>query len=189
VKHTIRSALALFIIAGAVMAALGVTHALTREAAAGQEAKQRAKVMGQVLPSASEFAAVEADNFPDFVVAAHEGFAGGVSVGFVVEVLPHGYGGPIDMMVGISSGEPGFITGVRILRHSETPGLGALAVKERFRSQFAGKELIELTVVKGSPREDEIDAIAGSTITSKAVTNGVNIAVRWYSENSERIGG
>lgn len=83
-------------------------------------------------------------------------------------------------MTGISV--DGDITGVVLLDHEETPGLGANAEKDSFTDQYQ-QSATELEVVKTEPVSDgEILAITGATITSTAVTNAVNSAVEQYEE-------
>ena len=89
----------------------------------------------------------------------------------MVEVTPSGFGGTIDMVVGVDM--TGAVTGVSIISMSETSGLGANASKDSFRSQFVGKSGT-LAVSKDG---GEIDALTGATITSRAVTSGVNTAL------------
>ncbi|MCL2233439.1 MAG: FMN-binding protein, partial [Treponema sp.] len=109
-------------------------------------------------------------------------------LGYVLALSPVGYSGNIDLMVGISARDEK-ITGVRILRHSETPGLGALAARESFYRRFDNRPLIPLTVVRSSPGEHEISAITSSTITTRAITNAVNEAINWYGAARSGEGG
>ncbi len=82
---------------------------------------------------------------------------------YAVKVVPVGYGGDIEMMVGFDN--RGLVTGVEIVNMNETPGLGAVAKgNEEWLSQFLGKG------------QDRLDAITGATITSKAIQQGVNDA-------------
>lgn len=82
---------------------------------------------------------------------------------YAVKAVPTGYAGGIEMMVGLD--EAGNVTGVEIITMSETPGLGAVAKgNTQWLSQFLGEG------------KDELDAITGATITSKAVQQGVNDA-------------
>lgn len=90
--------------------------------------------------------------------------------GQAVVASPRGYSGPIEMMVGID--KEGKVTGVKILNHRETPGLGANIVKSRFLNQFIGKSLKDPI----EPKKD-IDAITGATISSRAVCSGVREAL------------
>jgi electron transport complex protein RnfG len=104
-------------------------------------------------------------------------------LGHVLSVAPKGYSGSIDLMVGISGGPEGTVQGVEIISHSETPGLGANADTPAFTGQYVGKTGSGfLNVVKIGPAgEDEIQAIASATITSQAVTDGVNTALSCYT--------
>lgn len=91
--------------------------------------------------------------------------------GYVVRVAPSGFAGAVDMMVGVSV--DGTVTGVSIITQAETPGLGANATKADWRAQFVGKS----GTVAVSKDGGEIDALTGATITSRAVTSGVNAAL------------
>ena len=68
---------------------------------------------------------------------------------------------------------------------NETPGLGAKAKDEAFINQYNSKLTDEnLAVIKnGTPAENEIVAISGATITSSAVTKGVNTAIELFKNN------
>ena len=82
------------------------------------------------------------------------------------------FGGEIQMIVGVDIDLN--ITGVEITSMAETPGLGAKAGESEFKNQFIGKSG-EITVKTG---DNSIKAISGATITSKAVTEGVNNALK-----------
>ena len=96
------------------------------------------------------------------------------TIGYAVMVSTGGYGGEMLLTVGIDRELK--VTGIDVISHSETPGLGAKCTSDEFKSQFIGKsEGIE--VVKKEAGDNEIDAISSATITSKAVTNCVNSAL------------
>lgn len=116
-----------------------------------------------------------ADTFKELGEGVYEGEKDGKTVGYTVNVAPKGYGGTIEMMVGINSDMT--VSGVKILSMSETPGLGAKAQNEDFISQYKGKNK-NLTLKKSQAGENEINAISGATVTSTAVTDGVNEAFR-----------
>lgn len=101
-------------------------------------------------------------------------------VGYVFETEASGYGGTVKVMTGIL--ENGTISGVVILEHAETPGLGANAEKESFRDQY--KQDIsqgDLEVVKNQAASDgTVEAMTGATITTTAVTNAVNEAAEMF---------
>lgn len=91
--------------------------------------------------------------------------------GYVVQVTASGFGGGIDIMVGVDN--DGVCTGVSIISHAETSGLGANATKDSFRDQFVGQtDTVAVTKDGG-----EINALTGATITSRAVANGVKAAI------------
>ena len=85
----------------------------------------------------------------------------------------------IDIIIGINLQKE--ITGVEILSIDETVGLGMNAKNEEFRNQYVGKKVDHFQVVKnGKQNEDEVDSLSGATITSKAMTNGINGALDFY---------
>ena len=91
--------------------------------------------------------------------------------GYVVEVnSPNGFGGAIDMMAGINSA--GEVTGIAIISQAETSGLGSKDTDPDWQAQFQGAtDVVSVTKDGGT-----INAITGSTITSRAVCDGVNAA-------------
>ena len=95
-------------------------------------------------------------------------------IGHVVVNTAKGYGGDISVMTGVDA--DGKVTGVNILSHAETAGLGAKAAEQSFRDRFIG--LVQgITVSKDKAGENSIDAITGATITSRAMTEAVNAAI------------
>ena len=108
----------------------------------------------------------------------------GSVLGYVITVTSHeGYGGDIKFSMGIRA--DGTLNGISILSISETAGLGMRA-EEVLKPQFAGKQVDQFSVTKnGAVSEDQIDAISGATITSKAVTNAVNAGMYYYQNELE----
>lgn len=170
---------------------LGVTYMYTKEPIAEQVALQLQQSREQAFPEA-EFEAVDkalwegltAEDWPEiqevFIAKRNGEFAG-----YVVNVLSKGYGGDIAIIVGMDTDKK--ITGVVISSHNETAGLGANAVKEDFREQYKGKTNPVLT--KDEPGSDQgIDALAGATITSRAVTSGVDAIVDLVNKLMEAQG-
>ena len=128
-----------------------------------------------MLPGASEFRASGTEN-------VWIGAANGADVGCVCITQTNGYGGALRVMTGISA--DGAVTGVSILKNSETVGLGANCVKESFRSQFVGAVPEKgYSVYKAGgdiPASGGIAALTGATITSNAVVAAVNEALQLY---------
>ena len=121
------------------------------------------KIFGLTEPKCEELAA---NGFED-AGTVYKVFDGAVHTGYCVEVKSGGFGGDMMLMVGYTVDCT--VLGVEIISMSETPGLGSKAGEPAFLSQFAGKTD---TLVLG----EDIDAISGATISSKAVTDGVNLA-------------
>lgn len=133
----------------------------------------------QIIPTADNFELVEGDFGPD-VQEVYKATSGTETVGYIIKNAPSGYGGPIELMVGVLN--DGTIAGAVIGTHAETPGLGAKAKDEPFISKYIGKSIENPLVVAKVPTgaDNEIAAISGATITSDAVTLGVNQAVEVY---------
>ena len=166
--YYLKLALTLLVISAVVSGLLGLTNYVTADKIAAITADKTAASMQEVLP---------ADHYTELEYPLTGSQAGVAAVyqaddkGYVVEVTPSGFGGTIDMVVGVDM--TGAVTGVSIISMSETSGLGANASKDSFRSQFVGKSGT-LAVSKDG---GEIDALTGATITSRAVTSGVNTAL------------
>jgi len=104
---------------------------------------------------------------------------GGKVNGYIYTVTPSGYGGELTIMVGISSPDAK-LTGIKVLKQNETPGLGAKSTEPQFSDQFAGKNLKSPLEVSKQAKGEEIQAITAATITSRAVVKGVNEARDHY---------
>jgi Na+-translocating ferredoxin:NAD+ oxidoreductase subunit G len=95
-------------------------------------------------------------------------------IAFVVPAESKGYGGSIKVLVAVTT--DGKIIDYTIMVHNETPGLGDNAQKDFFRAQFFGKDEKKLVVVKDPTNKENIQALTGATITSKAVTKAIKEA-------------
>jgi electron transport complex protein RnfG len=102
----------------------------------------------------------------------------GQLAGWVVKTAGQGYADKIEMLIGL---DPMIekITGIFVLDQKETPGLGNKIVTDEWRSQFLAKSTAQplATVKAKASAGNEIDAITGATISSKAVTDIINAAV------------
>lgn len=110
--------------------------------------------------------------------------ASGNPLGYVITVTTSaGYGGNITFSIGITN--DGVINGYSITSIAETAGLGMKARDTgdgTFSSQFLNRTAEIFTVTKtGAKDSSEIDAISAATITSKAVTGGVNAGVTYFN--------
>ena len=168
VLYVLRLAVTLLVIAGVMAAALAGVNSVTAPIIEKLTYEKTQAAVSAVLPGGGD--SVE---FPamDLVSKVYQG-----ENGYAVEVTPSGFDNTITMMVGVDNA--GAVTGISIIDHSETAGLGAVAAAttaagEAFRAQFKG-----LTgSVSVSKDGGQVDAITSATITSRAVCAGVNAAL------------
>ncbi|MBB6214910.1 electron transport complex protein RnfG [Anaerosolibacter carboniphilus] len=183
-RDVIKLGLILLLITAVAAAVLAWTNDITKEPIANQVLQANITARQSVLPDASEFEEMPKDQFANYdnILEVYKGLRDGQVVGYTIKTDPSGYGGPVEVMIGISA--DGLIQGVSIGNHSETPGLGAKASDDAFKSQYNSKKAEgQIDVIKaGTPKENEIMAISGATITSRAVTSGVNTAIQLYNE-------
>lgn len=166
---------------------LGLVYDITLEPIAHQEELANAKACQEVFSDATDFTDVQTDldtlnqnlkeNGLDYVTVdavMEASDDSGQMLGYVLTVTDsEGYGGDIQLSMGIRM--DGTLNGISILSISETAGLGMNADTDAFKSQFADKNVEQFTYTKnGASADNEIDAISGATITTNAVTNGVN---------------
>lgn len=168
--YVLRLTFTLFLITTIVAGLLGLVNYVTADTIAEQTAQKAENAMRQVL---------EADGYEPLDVPEDSAVTAAYRAGdrgYVVRVAPNGFGGAIDMMVGVDVS--GAVTGVAIVSQSETASLGANCTREDFRAQFTGKTGT-LSVSKDG---GEIEALTGATVTSRAVTEGVNTALEFVQE-------
>jgi len=109
---------------------------------------------------------------------------GGETTGYVVQSFGKGYSSYINTFIAVNKDFK--VQKIKILAHGETPGLGDEIEKDWFQNQFKDKSIDHLKVIKGETKED-IQAISGATISSRAVTedavkNGVAFLVKTITE-------
>lgn len=180
-KDILKLGVTLFAICAVAALVLGVTNNITAPVIEERNIQASNEARKIVLSETDEFKELDGMN-SDIVLEVYEGIKDGQVIGYTIKTSSKGYGGAIELMVGIS--KDGKITGVEIGNHSETPGLGSKATEPMFKNQYVDKDVSNsLLVVKGSANNDnEISAISGATITSNGVTNGVNAAMKIYNE-------
>jgi electron transport complex protein RnfG len=161
---------------------LGFVQHFTSIAISRAELEAKNAAFRNVMPDGKTFNAVEVKVGDEFITDIQKAENDSGLVGWCMSVSSKGYGGPVNFIVGIT--KDGTVKAINILNHSETPGLGAKSTEPEFYEQFNDKSQLPLKVVKGSAENpDEIMAISGATITSNAVTGGVNAAVEYWSKN------
>ncbi len=196
-KKIVKNTLALTLITVVLGLVLGLVHEITLEPIAAQERRKQQEAYAEVLPDAESFeeldlssdglsekfaeAISEAGLTEETVDGVAEGLDGsGALTGYVFTVTTgEGYGGDIQFTLGLSA--DGTIRGISFLSIEETAGLGMRADTDDFKQQFAGIQAESIAYTKtGASADNEIDAISGATVTTNAVTNGVNAGLAAY---------
>jgi electron transport complex protein RnfG len=165
----------IFIAAGIIM---GVTYKYTSPVRFIAEKKEKEEALKQMAPNATD-PIVPAGTWSSSHGKPYEYYQAtsqGRPVAYISSTAGKGYSSFIAMLVSLDTDLK--IREVKILHHGETPGLGD-QVEDRtlFLDQFKGKALSQLILLKTETKEN-IQAISGATISSRAVTNGVKDAVQ-----------
>ena len=186
IKNTLILA-AITVVSGLV---LGAAYEVTKDPIAQTQAKQKQEACQAVYPEADSFEAMDVDQKAAkeaikkmgtnaTVDEVYSAVMDGSEAGYVVTVTDKdGYGGDIQITVGIK--KDGTINGVSILSISETAGLGMKATEPSFYNQYVNKKADKFVVSKDGGDGEQIDALSGATITSRAVTGAVNTALGYY---------
>ena len=169
VLYVARISLILLAIAAVVAAALAGVNAITAPKIAELTAQKTQAAIEAVLPGGGE--EVDFVDNSGMVSVVYKG-----ENGYAVQVAPVGFNGAITMMVGVDF--EGNILGISVISQAETAGLGAVCAEktskgEAFRGQYVGMSGT-LAVDKDG---GEVVSITGATISSRAVTAGVNAAL------------
>jgi electron transport complex protein RnfG len=184
VNKIIKLTVFLLAVTGISGLAIGYVNGITAPVIAMQEEDKLRQGYREIYPGADEYEVLPegaGDGLIDSVILAKNGRE---TAGVLYMVTPSGYGGEISISVGFDvAGQK--LTGIKILSQSETAGLGANCVQPWFTQRFIGKTAASrLTVVKTeTAAEDQVQAITAATITSEAVTAGVNAARENFAAN------
>ncbi len=167
----------LFIICVVVSAALAGTNLLTQDRIAQLAAENAEASRKIVLPAAEAFESPGGRGLLHRHRRRPDWWA------MCLRQRPAAMAATVSVMTGIDA--EGNITGVVILSHDETPGLGANAEKPDFLNQYlqpAPEGGLSRSSSTRRPAEGQIEAMTGATVTSTAVTNAVNQAIEQYYE-------
>ena len=187
-KETFTLTWKLLLISAFVTALLAFVNSVTKPIIAENDQKNFEMAMAEVLPGAEgfeecsikEFTSTETGVTLDSVHASKSG-------GYVVSTIcSEGYGGDINVMVGID--ENLSVTQIKIMSMSETPGLGAKATEPKFYEQYNGLTSGISVIKNAEVSGNQIAAISGATVTSKAVTKAVNTALEAATYVAEKGG-
>lgn len=174
-ESTVYLTLVLCVFCAVCALALSVVNRITAPKIAEIAIQKTKDAMAVVSPDADDFILVENDGSVPTIKEIYKTTKDGVDSGYCILVTPNGYGGPLSIMVGVSLDQT--VLGVDIISLKETPGLGTKADNPDWLAQFKDA-VASVKVVKQAPAQSgEIAALSGATVTSLAVTSGVQDAL------------
>lgn len=190
-----RLALVLTLVTAVSALLLALVEMVTRDAIAHQRELVTLNALQSVLPPADNEPNKDTISLPgkdlkgnDVQTVFYRGRKDGKISGIAFEAIaPDGYSGNIKIMVGVDA--EGKVTGISILQHAETPGLGALAEGEGWRSQFKGKGLddADWRVKKDG---GDFNQITAATITPRAIVGAIRRGLEFFkAHQAEIVGG
>ncbi|ADE37188.1 Rnf electron transport complex subunit RnfG [Methanohalophilus mahii] len=156
---------------------LGLTYVPTQEQLEINKIEAQEEAMKEVVPSASSFEPVYNNGEQILYYKAFD--SSGNLVGYAFFSEENGYNGPVELAGGIDSSF-NTITGMDVMGHSETPGLGAKITEDKFKNQFSNLAVDNLQL---SQDGGSIDAITGATTSSHAVVDALNSKIDEIKEH------
>lgn len=183
-KETTKLTIRLFLITAIAGLILSVVNSFTSPIIQEREKKQYEQSLKEVFNDAEKFDRLEdiklnpikekIKNIENIEVAKK----GDKTIGYVFKTLgKNGYGGDISMLMAVKNDDKS-IVGFKVLKHSETPGLGSRVATEEYAKSVVGNKATGHLVKNLDPSADnDIQAITGTTISVKAVLNGLNAAI------------
>jgi electron transport complex protein RnfG len=181
------------VVALAAAAALAFAHQQTREQIAAAQVRDLQDSLHQVLPPEH----FDNDLVRDAIdvkdaqgsTLVYRATLGGRFTGAVFRVSGRGYAGPIELVMAVNEG--GTVLGVRVMRHTETPGLGDKieAANDDWVRDFEGKSLEHPVPARWQVKKDggAFDQFAGATITPRAVVKAVRQGLEFYAAHRTEI--
>lgn len=197
----IKDTAVLFVITLIAGLLLGLVYEITAPVIAERRLQSKIEAYKVVFKSASDFVeddalTVKAENAAETLLVEN-GYAtitidealiavdeSGNKIGYVLSVSTQkGYKGNITLTLGYSL--DGVVTGMEFLDINETAGLGSKAKEPSFKDQFVNKEIEKFILSKNATNADEVDALSGATITSKAVLDAVNAGICFITNSAQ----
>jgi len=198
-QSVLRSGATLAVIAAICTALVAATHQLT----AGRIADNRRTLLEQSLQPAlsgitydggisdSRLVIAPPHDLPGSDAAViYRVYAGGSPVAALIAVTARdGFSGPIRVLIGVDF--DGVVTGIRILQHRETPGLGDKIVSTRsdWVHQFEGRSLLDPVTTGWAIEHDggDFDQLTGASVTPRAVINAIRDTLIYFDAHRDEI--
>ncbi len=195
---TLRRVLLLAFLAAAGTALVATLHHYTQDRIAYNQEAWRIEQLEQIIDPARYDNDLLLDTLtlhdPELLgaepVTAYRAYRDGEPTAIILTaVTPRGYNGNITLFIGISI--DGDITGVRVIAHQETPGLGDRAEigKSNWIKQFDGTSLTQPTLPRWGVKKDggDFDQITGATITARGITEAVQHALIYVEQHQDAL--
>ena len=186
-KKILLDTLSLTVITLVAVFFLSFVYQMTKQPIADAEREERQKSYRDVFQTAEKIEPTEREKTERYLPATkgvhindvlYAKDKDGKVIGAVASVTSaNGYGGEIVLSVGIDIA--GRVTGVKVTSMSETSGLGAHCTDEGFGDRYIGKTFAIGIAKDGNGGENDVDAISSATVTTTAVTEAVNEALRF----------
>lgn len=175
-----RIGLALGVVCLVAAVSLAAVNYLTKGEIERRKAIELQENLGVVFPNATEFkerpVPEEASRREGAsILACYDALVEEKLAGYVFRVSTMGYGGEMILLVGIA--REGTLTGIQVLEHQETPGLGSNVTEGTFRSQFVKKPIDDPFEAK-----KDVQAVTGATISTSAVLRACRGAIAYFKE-------
>lgn len=178
-KETIKLGIVLLIFTAVAGGVLALTNSFTAPIIAEMEKEESLGAFLEMFSDADDFANIEDSLLEEiqennkYVTEIYEAKKGDETLGYAFKVSSTGFDGDISTAVGINA--DGTVSGIKVISHTETKGIGTRIEGEDFTDSFIGKETEnELVPVDAPSAENEVQLLSGATVSTKAVLTGVN---------------
>ena len=198
-KHASKTAITLIAFAVVFTALLAFVFQITKLPIEKSEAAARLSLFRQIVPQSMH----NNDLLTDTVTIAPNDLLGNkqptianraridnAPAAVIIEAIAHdGYSGDIKLLIAIKA--DGSISGVRVLAHKETPGLGDYIdiAKDNWIKLFDNESLLKTAEPQWKVKKDggEFDYMAGATITPRAIVKAVHKALQYFEANKQSL--
>ncbi|MEW8956880.1 RnfABCDGE type electron transport complex subunit G [Clostridium sp.] len=164
---------------------LGFSYEGTKELIK-ENSKIDKKELEALMPEATTVEIMDIDlSSNEYVKEILEGVKDDTTCGYLIKTISKGFHGDVEVMVSLDL--QGTVNAIKVLSHSETPGVGSKIEKKEFSDKFKLKKGEKLSLVKTSTsKSNEVEGISGATVSSTAVVNGVNEALKIFNSTLKK---
>ena len=195
IKHASKTAITLIAFAVVFTALLAFVFQITKLPIEKSEAAARLSLFRQIVPQSmhnNDLLTDTATIAPNDLLGnkqptiANRARINNAPAAVIIEAIAHdGYSGDIKLLIAIKA--DGSISGVRVLAHKETPGLGDYIdiAKDNWIKLFDNESLLKTAEPQWKVKKDggEFDYMAGATITPRAIVKAVHKALQYFEAN------